>query len=124
MTETYAAMSIDELINVFKNACLAQDDLLFFPEDVKIYNEKMNVLFDVKQELQARGPDARRSLQKLLGNDNAQVRFQAATFVYPVAREEAKKCLQDLASVEIFDVSFRARMTLHRLEEVPDCLDH
>lgn len=124
MTETYAAMSIDELISVFEDACLVQAELLSFPEDIKTYNEKMTVLFDVKQELQARGPDARRSLLRLLGHDNAQVRFQAATFVYPVAREEAKKCLQDLASAEIFGVSFRARMTLWRLSEVPDCLDH
>jgi hypothetical protein len=124
MTARYAAMSIDELLRVFEDACLEQDDTLFLPEDTKLYNEKMTVLFDVKQELQARGTDARRSLLRLLGHDNAQVRFQAATFVYPVAREEARKCLQDLASVEIFDVSFRARMALWRLSEVPDCLDH
>jgi hypothetical protein len=124
MTITYAAMSINDLLGVFEDACLVQDELLFFPEDIKIYNEKMAALMDVRQELNARGPESRRALLRLLSHENAQVRLQAAKFVYPVAREEAKRCLQDLASVEIFDVSFRARMTLSRLEEVPDCLDH
>jgi hypothetical protein len=124
MNETYTAMSIAELLGVFEDACLAQDDTLFFPEDTTLYNEKMAVLMDVRQELNARGPEARRSLLRLLSHENAQVRVQAATFVYPVAREEARKCLQDLASAKFPFVSLCAGMTLHRLEEVPDCLDH
>jgi hypothetical protein len=124
MTETYAAMSIDQLLGVFEDACLAQDETLFFPEDTKIYNEKTAVLMDILQELKARGPEARRSLLRLLSHENAQVRVQAATFVYPVAREEARKCLEDLASAKLPFVSLCAGMGLRRLEEVPDCLDH
>jgi Fic family protein len=124
MTETYASMSIDELISVFEDACLAQDETLFFPEDIDLYNQKMAVLTEVTQELNERGPEARLSLLRLLSHENAQVRLQAAQSVYPVARDEARKCLQDLASAKILFVSLSAGMTLHRLAEVPDCLDH
>jgi len=124
MTETYAAMSIDELLSVFEEACLEQDETLFFSEDTALYNQKMIVLKDVTQELKARGPEARLSLLRLLSHENPQVRLQAAESVYPLARDKAKKCLQDLASAKILFVSLSAGMTLHRLEEVPDCLDH
>ena len=124
MTDSYAALSLDELLSVFEDACLAQDDTLFFPEDTKLYNEKMAVLMDVRQELNARGPEARRTLRRLLSHENAQVRLQAATFVYPVARDEARKCLEDLAASKLPFVSLCAGMGLSRLEEVPDCLDH
>jgi Domain of unknown function (DUF2019) len=121
---TYPKMSIDELLESFESACLAQDETLFFPEDIKLYNEKMTVLVDIMHELKARGPEARRSLLRLLSHDNPQVRLQAAQFVYPVARDEAKKCLQDLRAAKLPFQSLSAGMTLRGLEEDPHCLDH
>lgn len=120
----YSKMSIDELLELFESACLGQDETLFFPEDIMLYNEKMTVLADIMHELKARGPEARRSLLRLLSYDNPQVRLQAAKLVYPVARDEARKCLQDLRAAKLPFQSLSAGMTLRRLEEVPDCLDH
>jgi hypothetical protein len=125
MTEiAYSKLSIDELLEAFKNACLVQDEALFFPEDIMLINEKMAELFAIRNELTARGPDTRRSLLRLLNHDNPQVQVQAAKFVYPVAREEARKCLQDLASANLLVQTLDARMTLRGLEEDPHCLDH
>ena len=50
--------------------------------------------------------------------------LQAAKFVYPVAREEARKCLEDLKTANLPDQSLDAGMTLYFLEEKPDSLDN
>lgn len=120
----YSTMSIGELLEVFKNACLAQDETLFFPEDIEIYNKYYGVLVAIRMELTARGPEARRSLLRLLSDGNPQVRLQAAEFVYPVARDEARRCLQDLRAAKLPFQSLSAGMTLRGLEEDPHCLDH
>ena len=86
---------------------------------------KFQILVDIRDELKARGIEARRCLLRLLEHDNRQVRLQAAKVVYPVARTEATPCLQALAAAVFPDPQcFDARMTLRRLQEVPDCLDH
>ena len=120
----YSGMSINELLDLFRSSCLAQDELWMFPDDRTIYNKHYTVLVAIRKELKARGPEARRSLLRLLGDDNPQVRLQVAQFVYPVAREEAKKCLQDLASAKLPFQSLSAGMTLSGLDEDPHCLDH
>jgi hypothetical protein len=121
---TYSLMSIDELLELFTNACLAQYETWVFPDETEASNKEFWILVAIKDELTSRGPDARRALVRLLIHDNPQVRLQAAKFVYPVARAEARKCLQDLASANLPVQTLDARMTLWRLEEVPDCLDH
>ena len=90
--------------------------------DTSIVNIKH--LSILQMNCKSRGHLARRDLVRLFNKTNKQVRLQAAKFVYPVARPEAKKCLQDLAAGPFPTQVFSARMTLHRLEEVPDCLDH
>jgi hypothetical protein len=120
----YSGMSINELLDLFRSSCLAQDELWMFPDDRTIYNKHYTVLVAIRKELKARGPEARRSLLRLLGDDNPQVRLQVAQFVYPVAREEATKCLQDLASAKLPFQSLSAGMTLSGLDEDPHCLDH
>jgi hypothetical protein len=117
------AASIARLVEIFSDICLEQYDT-YMTGDVDYRNRLFRVLVLVKDELNARGPEARRSLLRLLSHPDPQVRLQAAKFVYPVAREEAKKCLQDLAAARLPDQSLDAGMTLRRLEEVPDCLDH
>ena len=117
-------MTINELLNRFETACLEQYDT-YITDDIVKFKSTFQILVSIKQELQARGPQARRSLLGLLSHENRQVRLQAAKVVYPVAREEAKKCLQDLAAAPFpDDQSLSAGMCLSRLEEVPDCLDH
>ena len=120
----YSSFSIDVLLRQYEKSCLFQYDTYIY-NDYDTYNREFQTLVDIKDELQSRGPLARRALLRLFGNSNKQVRLMAAKHVYPVAREEAKKCLQDLAAGPFPDDQvFAARMCLHRLEEVPDCLDH
>jgi hypothetical protein len=119
----YSAMTIDHLLKLFEEACLAQYDTYVTGEVTK-RNINFRILVSIKDELKARGVEARRSLLRLLSHENPQVRLQAAKFVYPVAREEAKKQLQDISIAKLPDQSLAAGMTLRRLEEVPDCLDH
>jgi hypothetical protein len=119
----YSQMSIDELLARFEGACLKQYDA-FLTYDIETINANFWILVAIKDELKARGLQARRSLLRLLSHENPQVRLQAAKFVYPAAPEEAKACLQDLRKARLPDQSLDAGMTLRRLEEVPDCLDH
>ena len=120
----YASLSIEELLNGFEMACLLQYET-DITDDVDTYNREYKVLAEITDELRSRGPSARRQLLRLLSNSNKQVRLMAAKHVYPVAKEEAKACLENLAAGPFPDDQvFAARMCLHRLEEVPDCLDH
>lgn len=119
----YSEMTIDQLLKRFEHACLEQYDT-YITGNTKKFNTNFRMLVSIKDELKARGVEARRSLLRLLSHENPQVRLQAAKFVYPVAREEAKKQLQDISIAKLPDQSLAAGMTLFRLEEVPDCLDH
>jgi hypothetical protein len=120
----YSSTSLDDLLNKFEKSCLIQYDT-HLRNDYETYNKEFQILVDIKNELQSRGPQARRALVRLLSNENKQVRLQAAKFAYPVAKEEAKMCLQNIAADPFPDDQvFSARMCLRRLEEVPDCLDH
>lgn len=121
---SYSRMSIDQLLDSFTSACLAQYDTWVFPDEIEASNQQFWILVAIKDELKSRGPEARRSLVRLLNHENPQVRLQAATFVYPVAREEAKKCLQDLRAAKLPVQTLAAGMTLSGLEEDPHCLDH
>lgn len=119
----YSEMTIDQLLKRFEQPCLEQYNA-YLTNDVKKINANFRVLVSIKDELKARGVEARRSLLQLLNHENPQVRLQAAKFVYPVAREEAKKQLEDISMANLPDQSLAAGMTLRRLVEVPDCLDH
>lgn len=124
MAETnYSATSVDDLLKRFEEVCIEQYDT-YITDDLEKYNKDFEILVSIKDELKARGSEARRSLLRLLTNENPQVRLQAAKFVYPVARDEAKKCLQDIEAAKLPDQSLSAGMALYRLEEAPDCLDH
>ena len=120
----YSSVSVDDLLKNFERACLNQYDT-YLHRDITRFNNEFQILVDIKNELQSRGAEARRALIRLLNNKNKQVRLQAAKFVYAVAKDEAKMCLQNLAAGPFPDDQvFSARMCLRRLEEVPDCLDH
>jgi hypothetical protein len=124
MNETpYSGMSIDQLIKRFEETCLEQYET-YITDDRDVYNKNYEIQTEITNELKSRGPVARRSLLTLLKHENPQVRLRAAKRVYPAAREEARMCLQDLAAAGLPDQSLDAGMTLGRLEEVPDCLDH
>ena len=125
MTGTpYSSLSNDDLLRQFEQSCLIQYDT-DVTDDLDTYSREFKKLVEIKNELQSRGPLARRALLRLFDSDNKQVRFMAAQHVYPVAREEAKACLQNIADGPFPDPQvFAARMCLQRLEEVPDCLDH
>lgn len=117
------AESINRLLEIFRNVCVEQYDT-YFTYDSAYRNRLYRILVTLKDELKSCGPQARRSLMRLLNDSNPQVRLQAAQFVYPVAPEEAKKVLQDLKSSRFPDQSLAAGMTLRGLEEEPGCLDN
>lgn len=118
----YSAMAIDQLLKRFEQACLEQYDT-YITGSSKKFNTNFRVLVSITDELKIRGVEARRSLLQLLSHENPQVRLQAAKFVYPVAREEAKKQLQDIRMAKLPDQSLDAGMTLRGLEDDPHCLD-
>ena len=92
-------------------------------ENAKNYNLLFDELIMITRELKRRGVEERRALTTLLSDDNPQVRFQAANFVYSVAPVEAKACLERLAAAGLPNQSLAARMTLSGLEDDPRCLD-
>ena len=118
----YSAATVDDLLKAFERSCLIQDETLL-DDDIKKYNEEYWNLVAIKDELKRRGAEARRSLLQLFSHENAQVRLQAATFVYPVARAEAKACLAAIKAMNVPDQSLDAGMTLWSLSERPNCLD-
>ena len=118
----YSDCTIEQLLSIFEHACLEQYEC-WFTDDIDKSNAEYDNLVAVKDELQLRGDDARRALARLMSHDNPQVRLQAATFVYPVAREDARRCLEALAAT-LLPHRLDAGMTLRFLEEKPDCLDH
>jgi hypothetical protein len=118
----YPTLSTDELLTLFRNACLRQDDT-YLTDDTESYKNDFEILLRIKAELKARGPDARRSLLQLFGDDNPHVRLQAAKFVYPVAPEPARAMLEEIKAMKIPDQSLSAGMALRRLAEAPNCLD-
>ncbi len=114
--------TVPELLAQFRDACLAQYDT-YITGDIRKYNKLYDFLLAVTRELKRRGVEERRSLLTLLADKNPQVRLQAATKVYSVAPVEAKACIEAIAAAGLPDQSLSARMTLHGLEEEPNCLD-
>jgi hypothetical protein len=92
-------------------------------ENSKSYNKLFEELLLITRELKRRGVEERRALTALLSDENPQVRFQAANFVYSVAPVEAKACLERLAAAGLPNQSLAAGMTLSGLEDDPRCLD-
>jgi Domain of unknown function (DUF2019) len=112
--------SVQELLSQFRNACLAQYDT-YLTENVSKRNKLFDILLSLTRELKRR--EERRSLLTLFADNNPQVRLQAANFVYSAAPVEAKACLKAIAAAGLPDQSLAAGMTLHGLEEEPNCLD-
>ena len=117
-----AKYTVPELLDQFRNACLAQYDT-YLTGNVSKRNKLFDFLLAVTRELKRRGVEERRSLLTLFPDKNPQVRLQAATKVYSVAPNEAKACLEAIAAAGLPDQSLSAGMTLSGLEEDPNCLD-
>jgi hypothetical protein len=114
--------TITELLDQFRNACLAQYDT-YLTGNIKKRNKLYDFILAVTRELKRRGVEERRSLLTLFADTNPQVRLQAAIKVYSVAPIEAKACIEAVAATRLPDVALAAGMILSRLEEVPNCLD-
>jgi hypothetical protein len=118
----FAKYTVPELLDQFRNVCLAQYDT-YLTGNVSKSNKLFDFLLAVTRELERRGIEERRSLLSLFADKNPQVRLQAANFVYSVAPIEAKACLEAIAAAGLPDQSLSAGMTLSGLEEDPNCLD-
>lgn len=114
--------TIQELLTIFRNSCLAQYET-YKTEDNKKYNKLYDVIRSVAYELNRRGVEERRSLLVLLNDQNFQVRLQAAIYVYSVAQSEARACLETIRATKLPDLSLAAGMMLRGLEKNPQCLD-
>jgi hypothetical protein len=112
-------MSLDALIGRFEEICLVRDQIktYFEEEDVKRCHQCQSALWAVHLELKRRGPDARRALVRLYGHDNPQVRLKAAILSYPVAPEEARRCLEAIASFTSLRQAGEAGSTLREIDD-------
>lgn len=110
------------LIDNFREVCRKQY-ATYMTDNARSYNKLFDELIFITRELKRRGVEERRALMGLLADENPQVRFQAANFVYAVAPVEAKACLERLAAADLPNQSLAAGMTLSGLEDDPHCLD-
>jgi hypothetical protein len=111
----YSTMSIDELLSVFENACLEQDET-YITDDMEKFDRYFFIMVAVGDELKRRGVGARLSLLRFFSHENPQVRLQAAKCVYCAAPKEARQCLEDLAKARLCDQSLAAGMALRAID--------
>lgn len=88
-------MSVDELVERFKQIALAQDAADLRDEITK-YNRLFDLMGDVEEELKQRPGDQRRALVSLFDHPNPQVRVKAAIRALAVAPKAAREALEIL----------------------------
>ncbi|WP_193348805.1 DUF2019 domain-containing protein [Corallococcus soli] len=114
-------MSLDELVAVFAQNVMAQNDAIW-RGDAKTgnrYAKKVNTAFD---KLTAQGDVGRDALAALFMHPRMDVRVKAAAFLLRHRTEEAKAVLKEAARGQDL-VSFAASEALKRWEEGTWALD-
>ncbi len=90
-------LSIDELVNLFRQNATEQDRVIF-KEQVSKYEEVFRESDTITAELQKRGPGALRALMRLYDDPNMQVRLQAARLTVGIAPAEAQGVLKNICA--------------------------
>jgi hypothetical protein len=111
----YGLMSAKELIGLFAELCVAQDQALLYSDIAKL-NRLIKQMWDVQDELKSRPGDQRRALLALFDHENAQVRLMAARANLAVAPQEARTMIESIANGRKFPQAGDAGMTIENLD--------
>jgi hypothetical protein len=109
-------MTVDQLVDQFRNIALEQDEALLTNEIAK-FNRLFDSMDAIKMELKARAGDQRRALIPLLAHPNAQVRLKAAIATLGVAPQPARQALQAISDRQEYPQAADARGMMRALDE-------
>ena len=109
-------LTIDQLVDQFKDRAIEQDRALLMDEIGKV-NRLFDELEDVEAELKARNADERRALLRLYDHSNTQVQVKAAKATLAVAPAEARLKLKSIRESGKYPQAGEAGMSLRALEE-------
>ena len=110
-----STMTVQDLVYLFSQIVLAQDDALLGAEYAK-FNRLFDRMMDVSNELKSREGDQRVKLLPLFKHPSMQVRLQAARLTMAVAPVEARAQLQAIADSNWFPQAGDAGMSLLNLD--------
>jgi len=110
-----AEMSTDDLIQLFVQVVVAQDEADLGGQTTK-FRRLYQRMMEVSDELQRRDGDHRRYLVQLFSYPNMQVRVQAAKLTLAVAPVEARAQLQAIADSKWYPQALDAGMSLWNLD--------
>jgi hypothetical protein len=108
-------MSDEDLVQLFAENCIEQDQAIF-KEEVSKFKKIFGVMFDIEKELKSRGPEARLTLLKLYDHPNIQVRLQAAGATLAVAPVEARRLIEAISKSGWMPQAADAKGTLRNLD--------
>jgi hypothetical protein len=109
-------MSVDELVGLFRQYALEQDEAMLGEEHAKV-NRLVWKLKDVGDELKSREGDQRSALLSLYNHRNAQVRLHAIRATLALAPDIARQALEALANSKEYPTSGDAGMTIWALDQ-------
>lgn len=109
-------MGLDDLLALFVELALKQDNALFDNDTPKVTRLFWRIE-EVKNELKSRPGDQRRALIALFDHPNPQVRLKAAKATLALTPEAARGVLESLAKTCLGPQQLDAGMCLWRLDE-------
>ena len=110
------AMTVDQLVELFLEIALAQDETLHWDQYGK-YSRLFGMMNKVEAELKSRPGDQRRALVPLFKHQNAQVRVKAAIRALAVAPGAARQTLQNISDWNEYPQAADARGILMGLDD-------
>ncbi len=113
MKEALKDMSVSELVELFEQNALEQDDALF-KEQIPKFGKLFDEMFAIRTELSSR--DARAFLAKLYSHPNVQVKLQAAMATLTVAPVEARHLIEAISKTGRMPQAADAKETLRLLD--------
>ncbi len=108
-------MTVDQLVEQFAALAVEQDQAELIDDNAK-FTRLYWQMDAVEKEMKTRGSDQRRSLLRLYGHPNAQVRLAAAKATLAVAPLEARQTLEAIANSHRFPQAGDAGMTITHLD--------
>ena len=107
--------TVDELVELFVDLCIAQDRELL-RGDVPRINRLFDDIATIRQELRARPGDQRHALLPLYRHENMQVRLVAAQATLAIAPEAARNALEQIKASKEQPQSAEASHSLWTLD--------
>jgi len=107
------ALTVDEVVARFAEIGVAQDKA---EDDNAEYARLFHLMDALKEELERRPGDQRRSLRILYDHPNMQVRLMAAKATLAVAPQDARRLLEAIASSRWYPQAGDAGMCLWNLD--------